>query len=106
MECRDRNHDTKCSIAYIKSVSNQTLIESGNVPSLALQNDKGTSLQSFIVVTNAAGNKGFALSLDEAGTNTNTFSINDEARQLTPVFSSTPMEMWVSARRRLQRRFT
>lgn len=49
------------------------------MPALGLQNDSGTSLQSFIVMTNAAGNKGFALSLDEAGTNANTFSINDEA---------------------------
>lgn len=49
------------------------------MPALGLQNDSGTSLQSFIVMTNAPGNKGFALSLDEAGTNANTFSINDEA---------------------------
>ena len=49
------------------------------MPQLRIQNDSTINLQSFIVMTNAAGNKDFALSLEEAGTNTNTFSINDEA---------------------------
>jgi len=62
----------------------------GTVPQLHIQNDSTTSLQSFITMTNGAGNKGFALAVDEAGNNRNSFSIQDEAAGATTRFLIDP----------------
>jgi hypothetical protein len=66
---------------------NLTLLESGGVgggiPELQLRNDSATNREALIEMTDPTTNKGFQLGVDIFGNDTNAFTINDRAANLT-----------------------